>query len=213
MLQNRIGAPAVASCLPASRLREGLLNSNDTPQRYGPLLLTLHWLMALQLVAVYACINLADLFPKGSDPRALLKTWHYMLGLTVLAVVVLRVAARWSGPVPAPEPQTPPWQRWLGTLTHVALYALMIAMPLLGWLTLSASGKEIPFFGIALPALLGENRDLADRLKEIHETIGEIGYYLVGLHVAAALFHHYIARDGTLARMLPFLRPRDGARP
>lgn len=198
----------------AGRTGEGILNGNhNTPQRYGSLLIALHWLMALQLVAVYACIDLKDLFPKGSDPREQLKIWHYMLGLTVLAAVVLRIVARASGPALAPEPQTPPWQRWLGTLTHAALYALMIAMPLLGWLTLSASGKEIPFFGIALPALLGESRDLASRLKEIHETIGEIGYYLVGLHVAAALFHHYIVRDGTLARMLPFLRPRDGARP
>lgn len=199
--------------MPADSAREGILNSNNMPQRYGSLLIALHWLMALQLVAVYACIDLKDLFPKGSDPREQLKTWHYMLGLTVLAVVVLRLAARASGPALTAEPQTPPWQRWLGTLTHVALYALMVAMPLLGWLMLSASGKEIPFFGIALPALLGENRDLADRLKEIHETVGEIGYYLVGLHVAAALFHHYIVRDRTLARMLPFLRPRDGARP
>lgn len=213
MLQNRIGAPAVASCLPASRLREGLLNSNDTPQRYGPLLLTLHWLMALQLVAVYACINLADLFPKGSDPRALLKTWHYMLGLSVLAVVVIRIVARWSGTVPAPEPRTPPWQRWLGVLTHLALYALLIAMPVLGWLTLSAAGKEIPFFGMQLPALLGEDHQLAESLEEIHETVGEIGYYLVGLHVVAGLFHHYVARDATLVRMLPFLRSRAASRP
>ena len=86
---------------------------------------------------------------------------------------------------------------------HLALYAFLVAMPLLGWLTLSAKGKPIPFFGLQLPALVGADKALADSLKEVHETIGTIGYYLVGLHAVAALFHHYGMRDNTLQRMLP----------
>jgi len=76
-------------------------------------------------------------------------------------------------------------------------------MPLGGWVLLSASGKPIPFFGLQLPALLGENKGLADLIKEIHETGGTVGYFLVGFHATAALFHHYIKRDDTLVRMLP----------
>jgi cytochrome b561 len=86
---------------------------------------------------------------------------------------------------------------------HSALYAFMISMPLLGWLLLSASGKPIPFFGLELPALIGKNKDIADSIKEIHETIGTAGYYLVGAHALAALYHHYVKRDDTLIRMLP----------
>jgi cytochrome b561 len=86
---------------------------------------------------------------------------------------------------------------------HITLYALMIGMPLLGWLLLSAAGKPIPFFGLELPALISKNKELADLIKEIHETIGTAGYFLVGIHAAAALFHHYVKRDDTLVRMLP----------
>ena len=79
----------------------------------------------------------------------------------------------------------------------------MLGMPLAGWLILSAAGKPIPFFGIHLPALIAENKDLSKLIKEVHETVGTIGYFLIGLHALAALFHHYVLRDNTLLRMLP----------
>ena len=87
---------------------------------------------------------------------------------------------------------------------HVALYALMIGLPLLGWLVLSAKGKPIPFFfDLQLPALIGENKSAAEWLKELHEAGANAAYLLVGLHAAAGLYHHYIQRDNTLVRMLP----------
>jgi cytochrome b561 len=76
-------------------------------------------------------------------------------------------------------------------------------MPLTGWLMLSAAGKPIPFFGLELPALIGENKALAKQIKEVHEFVGTTGYYLIGLHAAVALFHHYLRHDNTLTRMLP----------
>jgi cytochrome b561 len=79
----------------------------------------------------------------------------------------------------------------------------MIAMPIAGWLILSAEGKAIPFFGFELPALVGANEQLAERTEEIHELGGTIGYWLIGIHAAASLFHHYVLRDRVLARMLP----------
>jgi cytochrome b561 len=78
---------------------------------------------------------------------------------------------------------------------HFALYFLMIAMPLGGWLLLSAAGKPIPFFGLELPALVGASKSLATLIKEIHEVGGTVGYFLIGFHTAAALFHHYVLRD------------------
>jgi cytochrome b561 len=125
-----------------------------------------------------------------------------MLGLTVFGLVWLRLIARWLHPAPKAVVGAG-WERALAKLMHLALYALMIGLPLLGWLTLSAAGKPIPLFGLELPALVGANQDLAGELKELHETLAVAGYWLIGLHAAAALFHQYVRRDGTLQRMLP----------
>lgn len=175
----------------------------NATSRYGSLSIGTHWLMLLLFIAVYACIELRVFYPKGSDPREALKTWHFMLGMLVFVLAWLRLAARFSGPAPGIQPEPPGWQQMSAKLLHLALYALMIVMPLTGWLLLSASGKPIPFFGLHLPALMGENKDLAKTIKEIHETIGTAGYYLIALHTLAALHHHYIVRDNTLLRMLP----------
>lgn len=175
----------------------------NTTQRYGSLSIGLHWLMLVLMVAVYACIELRELYPKGSDPREMLKAWHFMLGLLIFLLAALRLGVRLGGPVPAIVPDPAPWQKLAASIAHGLLYVLMLALPLVGWLTLSAAGKPIPFFGLELPPLTGENKELAGSLKAIHKTAGTAGYYLIGLHTAAALFHHYFIRDNTLRRMLP----------
>ncbi len=180
------------------------MNWKNTTDRYGALSIAMHWLMLALLVAVYACIELREFYPKGSDLREGLKTWHFMLGLSVLALIIVRLAIRFfTGATPRIQPVPAVWQQRSAALMHLALYAFLIVMPLLGWLTLSAKGKVIPFFGLDLPALIGPDKTLADWLEDIHATIGTIGYYLVGLHAAAALFHHHVLRDNTLLRMLP----------
>jgi cytochrome b561 len=180
---------------------------SNMKDRFGSLTIALHWFMLALLAAVYACIELRVYWPKGSDPRELLKTWHFMLGLSVFALVWLRLVARVRGGTPPITPTPAAWQNRMGYAMHGALYLLMIAMPLGGWLILSASGKPIPFFGLELPALVAGNKALADQVKEIHETGGTVGYWLIGLHAAAALFHHYVQRDNTLNRMLGRTRP------
>ena len=179
------------------------MNWKNTASRYGSLSIGIHWLMLLLFVAVYGTVELHGLFEKGSDPRKLLMTWHFMLGILVFVLVWLRLAARLSGPTPAILPEPPGLQQLSSKLLHLALYALMIGMPLIGWLMLSAAGKPIPFFGLELPALIGENKDLAEQLEELHEVVGTTGYFLIGLHTVAALYHHYIKHDNTLTRMLP----------
>jgi cytochrome b561 len=171
--------------------------------RYGTLSIGLHWLMLLLLVAVYACMELREFFPKGSEPRELMKTWHFMLGLSVLALALLRLLVNITRSAPAIVPEPPRWQQLSARLMHLALYALMLGTPLLGWLLLSAAGKPIPFFGLHLPALIAQSKDTAEFIKEIHETVASAGYVLIGLHAAAALYHHYVVRDNTLQRMLP----------
>ncbi len=168
--------------------------------RYPPSVIGLHWLTLVLLVGVYTLIELREIYPKGSDLRELMKTWHFMLGLTVLAVTVLRLALRARvrvGPLP------PAWQQGLAKFGHLVLYLFLIAMPLLGWVTLSLKGKPIPFFGLELPALLGPDEALAKRCQKIHANLGTLGYVLIGLHALAALYHHHVLRDDSLLRMLP----------
>ncbi len=172
-------------------------------QRYGRASIALHWITLALLVGVYACIELREFFPRGSEPREALKMWHFMLGLSVFFVVWLRLAARFIGTTPPIIPPAAKWQTVLAVVVEFALYALMIVLPLLGWLTLSAEGKAIPFFGLQLPALIAQSEQLAHRTEELHETLATVGYFLIGMHAAAALFHHYVRRDNTLDRMLP----------
>lgn len=170
---------------------------------YSRASIALHWLMVVLMAAVFACIELRENYPRGSDIREALKTWHFMLGLSVFILVWIRLIARWRTPWLAPEPG---WTRWPAAAAHVALYGGMIALPLLGWLILSAEGDTIPFFGLSLPPLIAPDKALAGQLEDLHGTIGEAGYWLIGLHALAALLHHYLLKDGTLRRMLPFLR-------
>ena len=173
-----------------------------TTTRYSAPAIGLHWLMLILLVAVYACMELSGFFAKGSDNRALLKSWHYMLGLSVFALVWIRLAVKLASSAPPMEP-APLWQKRLARLVQITLYVLMIGMPLLGWFLLSAKGQVIPFFGLQLPALMAESKNAAGWIKDVHEIGATAGYFLVGLHALAALYHHYIVHDKTLRRMLP----------
>lgn len=169
--------------------------------RYGRFSIVIHWATLAILVAVYACIELREMYPRGSEIREALKTWHYMLGLTVFFLVWLRITARLVGKTPPIVPAAPRWQLLIANIVEGALYALMIVLPLLGWIILSAEGEAIPFFGLQLPAVVDANAALAERIEEVHETLATGGYFLIGLHALAALFHHYVRRDNALRRM------------
>lgn len=184
-----------------------MTHSSAVP-RYAALSIALHWLMLALLVAVYACIELREVFPRGSGPRELIKTWHFMLGLSVFVLIWVRLIARWIYPAPPITPAPGRWQHRLASTMHLALYGLMIGMPIGGWLILSAEGKAIPFFGLSLPPLVSADPALAEWVESIHETAGVVGYWLIGLHAAAGLAHHLLLRDNTLSRMLPMIRPR-----
>ena len=179
------------------------MSSVVVPRRFAPWSIALHWAMVVLIAAVYACMLLREYFPRGSTMREGLKTWHFMLGLTVLVLVSVRIVARMLGRAPPITPEPPAWQSLSAKAMHYALYAFMVAMPVAGWVILSASGKTIPFFGAELPALVGQSKALAGKVEGVHEAVGTIGYFLIGLHAVAALFHHYIAKDDTLRRMMP----------
>lgn len=181
----------------------GLRNTNA---RYGSLSISLHWLMLVLLAAVYASMELRGYFPKGSAEREAMKSWHYMLGLSVLGLAALRLLVSATSTVPAIAPPIARWQATAAALMKLALYVFMFAMPLLGWLTLSAKGTPVPWFGLVLPPLIGQSKELASSIKEVHEAFATLGYVLIGLHAAAGLYHHYFLHDNTLRRMLPTFR-------
>ena len=117
--------------------------------------------------------------------------------------MLFRSSAGSIGGMPPIEPALPSWQNNLGKLVHVAIYVFLFAQPLLGLATVWTDGKVImiPFTGIELPALLAENEGLAHQLEDLHKLFANIFYFLVGFHVLAALFHHFIRKDDTLKRM------------
>lgn len=175
----------------------------NTKSGYGSPAIFLHWLMLLMMAAVYASMELKSFAAKGSALREAMASWHFILGLSMFALVWLRMLVNLAGTRPAIEPPPGMWQARIAHLGHLALYGLMIALPLLGWLILSAKGKPVPFFGLELPPLMGESKPYAKFFKEAHEVIATAGYFLIGLHAAAALHHHYIKRDNTMTLMSP----------
>ncbi|MDP2259646.1 MAG: cytochrome b [Caulobacter sp.] len=177
-------------------------HTSGTDFTYARASVVLHWLMLLLMAAVYACIELRVLFERGSDLREGIKAWHFSLGLCMLALVLSRIVIRFRAPQP-PRPASP--LEWLGAAMHVTLYALMLAMPVMGWVALSAAGDPVPLFGLQMPPLVAPNEALGERVEGLHERIGTIGYWLIGVHAAAALIHHYLLRDGTMRRMIPGL--------
>ena len=173
----------------------------NTSAGYGTLSVAFHWLMLILIAVAYVTMEFRSIFPKGSAGRAAMIDLHYIFGLLVFALVWLRLIARSFGATPAIDPLPPGWQVRLARVVHYALYALMILLPLSGWLLINAEGTQLSLFGVTLPALIGKSKRVADLLEEIHEFLATTGYFLIGLHAAAALFHHYIRRDNVFKLM------------
>jgi cytochrome b561 len=173
--------------------------------KYSTLVIGLHWFIFLLMVAIYSTMEFRSIFEKGSEPRELMKAIHFMLGASLLFLIVVRIATRIFSTTPEIVPSLKPQLKILSKLMHMALYILMIAMPISGWLMLNANGKVVPFFGLELPTLIAEDKSLGRQLHDLHEIGATVGYVLIGLHTVAALFHHYVMKNNVLLRM-SFLR-------
>ena len=162
--------------------------------------------MLVLLIGVYACIELRVLFERGTDARDLIKTFHYVLGISVFILVSIRLINRILSPKVQRESYGA-YQKWVSKLMFFALYGLMILMPILGYLLVSAEGDLITVFKMELPTLNIEDKELAHQIEEIHEIheiLGKVGYGLIGIHALTGLFHHFILRVQTMKRMLRF---------
>jgi len=169
--------------------------------RFSRLTVTIHWLTVLLFICVYVSMEFRDIFERGTPGRALMKTSHYWFGICILLLLLVRLVARFSQPTPGITPPQPHWQHQLSKLVHLAIYLLMLVMPLLGLFLLSADVVPLWLFGVELPALMAANAATAEWLEDLHEIGATVGYYLIGVHAVAALFHHYLLKDNTLVRM------------
>jgi cytochrome b561 len=170
--------------------------------RYTGVAIALHWLLGLMIVGAFAVgLYMADL--PMSPTRLKLFNWHKWAGITILALSVLRLLWRFGHRPPADLP-APHWQNLAAHGMHWALYALFLLVPLAGWAYSSAAGFSVVWFGVLpLPDFVGKDKALADMLKERHELLAWLLAVLVLLHIAAALKHHFIDRDGLINRMRP----------
>ena len=173
-----------------------------TPVRYTRTAMALHWFLALAILGAFALgLYVADLSP--SPERLQLITWHKWAGITILALSGWRLLWRLTHRPPADVPM-PAWQLRAAQVMHLALYGLFFAVPLAGWAYSSAAGHPIVWFGVLpLPDFVPVDKPLAHDLKELHEALAWALVVIAGLHIAAALKHQLIDRDGLIDRMRP----------
>jgi cytochrome b561 len=185
--------------------------SSLLPERWGAVSQLFHWACAALIVAL-GSLGLYMTELTSQVARIRLYALHKSLGLTLLALVLLRLLWRWTHTVPGPVPGTKRHLRLAADGMHGLLYTLMIAMPLTGWLINSTSGYPLQWFRLFnLPAIAAKDEHLNGIAKALHE----FGFWtlvvLVAGHVGAALYHHVFLQDGTLRRMLPSRRRPPGA--
>jgi cytochrome b561 len=178
--------------------------------RYTSTAKNLHWLMAVLMPGTLALgVYMTDL--PFSPEKIQLYSWHKWAGITVFLFALIRLAWRLSYPPPPLPATTPRWQHWASHAAHWALYALMLAIPLSGWLMSSAKGVPTVWFGvIPIPDLLSRDLALGETLHTVHITLNWLFVTLLAAHVGAALKHHWLDRDTVLLRMLPQFKPRQG---
>ena len=176
-----------------------MLSNSST--RYGSASRVFHGLCGIAVIAALVFIEIKSYFPKGSDTRALMQYAHTQAGLCVLALIVPRFLWRLNSQIPNIDPPLHRLMAVLSSSMHYVLYGLMLALPILGFLTIEAEGHSIALFGMHLPTLVAADPGLKKTLKSIHELLGNVMLYLVIVHVLAALWHHFFIKDNTLTRM------------
>lgn len=176
--------------------------SHDSKETWNRGARSLHWLMALLILLQSAVGWVADEMAR-SPLKVDVMTGHKSLGITLLLLVFIRLLWRWRHPPPPAPDGGKRWQVWAARLSHAALYLLMIALPLSGWL--AASTSIIPWklwWFIPWPAMATADEHLHEIAGELHEALVWCLATVLVVHVAAALWHHFARRDAVLLRML-----------
>lgn len=183
---------------------------SNTSSGYGAIAIAFHWTMAVLMIGLFAVGKyMTGLDPTAPDTFAIYQ-WHKSFGFVVLGLAALRLVWRFANPSPSLPKEMPAYQRAAAHLGHAGLYALLFALPISGWLMVSASPWGIPtvLFNVIpvphlpVPEMLGTKAQAENLLKEVHELLGFVLLALFVAHVAAALKHHFINRDAILRRMV-----------
>lgn len=169
--------------------------------RYTSLQISLHWLVFLLVIMAYSAIELRGMVPR-SVGRLFIYT-HFSCGIAILVLMVARLLVRLRYPAPPITPKPKALYTGLSHLVHLIIYLMFIALPLLGVTAKYYGGREWFAFGISMPVAAVGDEDVEMQLRAIHATLANLSYFVIGLHAAAALFHHYVWKDNTLLRMMP----------
>lgn len=174
--------------------------------RYSTVSMLFHWTIAIAVIVNWRIAEAAE-HAEGAAKSAIFAN-HKALGITIFVLTLGRIAWRLSHPMPALPANYATWERVLARGNHLLFYVLLLALPLVGWIANSLTGRTIDFFGLfTIPALpIGANEDLGGALFDFHATAGTILLALILLHVLGALKHTFVDRDGGIFRMLPFGR-------
>lgn len=172
----------------------------SSEKHYGIVSRWLHWLTAFLVLGMIACGFSLSLLPGSWKPWAI--AGHKSFGVLILFLACVRLGWRIMHPPPPFSQVYSAAVRFSASATHAVLYLLTFAMPLSGWIMSSAFSKPVAFFALfELPPLVEKSRELALQYREWHETLAYALLVLAGLHIAAALYHHFIRKDGVLERM------------
>jgi cytochrome b561 len=182
----------------------------NTRSSWGVLSKSLHWLIVLLIITQWSIAEYAhDLSLAKKIP---VLNVHKSIGITILALAVIRLVWRWMNPVPELASKTRPWERVLAHLSHLLLYALIFAMPLSGWLMTSAKNVPVSWFKLfQLPDLVGPDPALGESMKHLHHVLFDVLLGVAVVHVLGALKHAIIDRNDVLKRMLPFTKIPENA--
>jgi cytochrome b561 len=173
-------------------------------QRYTNVAVFFHWLIALMIIGSFTMGLVMTDIPGLTPTKLKYYSWHKWAGVTILGLATLRLLWRLTHKAP-PYPATMPgWQQRAAHALHGLLYLLMFAVPLSGYFYTLSAGFPVVYFGLfELPVLIAKNEELKPLLKDLHFWLNMLLAGCVGMHVAAALKHHFIDRDGVLKRMMP----------
>lgn len=171
--------------------------------KYSRGAIILHWVIGLLIIGNIAGAMLSEGLPR--DTRMAVMNLHKAFGITILVLAIVRIGWRVTHRPPAKPPELAIWEIWLSRAVHFIFYALMILLPLSGWVWMSANGKPISMFGLFdMPSLpVGQSKELADIMHDRHEFLGLTMLALVALHILGALKHQFLDRMPFVQRIWP----------
>lgn len=169
--------------------------------RYSLSQISLHWATLLMIILTYAAMLTRDYFPEDNQP--LVRLLHFNFGICVWLLMWVRIFLRTRNTTPAITPPLPRWQIATSHAVHGVLYLLFLSLPVLGVLTLEFGGRDWVLFGWQVPQFISPDPSARRTVRTAHEFLANCGYYLIGLHALAAIYHHYFRKDDTFTRMLP----------